>query len=69
MSCCRKHMDCAFYGGGAIYPSETFYKNAKLADPSYDNSDFMNLKRYAIWNGKNMALGFYASSHLLILSG
>jgi len=55
----------AFYGGGAIYPSETFFKNAKLADPSYDNSDFMNLNRYAIWNGKQYGFGFYASSHLL----
>jgi len=55
----------AFYGSGAIYPAENYFKNNRLADPSYDNQDFMNLNRYAMYKGKQFGFGFYASSHLL----
>lgn len=55
----------AFYGSGAIVPADTFFKDKALADPSYDNGDIMNLRRYAMWKGRQYGLGFYASSHLL----
>jgi len=55
----------SFYGGGATVDVEPFFKSQALADPSYANGDFMNLRRYAIWNGKQYGLGMYASSHLL----
>ncbi|HXX38130.1 MAG TPA: extracellular solute-binding protein [bacterium] len=55
----------SFYGGGATVDLEPFFRNTALADPSYDNADFMNLRRYAIWNGRQYGFGMYASSHLL----
>ena len=55
----------AFYTGRATLDLAPYFANPALADPAYDNSDVMNLRRYALWGSKQYGFGMYASSHLL----